>query len=40
MPLFELRVNQANLKIARESLKRAIAKLPCTCSIEVTTKTK
>jgi len=29
--LFELRINKANLKLARDSLGRAAKKLPCTC---------
>jgi len=31
--LFELRVNKANLKLARDALGRAARKLPCSCKI-------
>lgn len=34
-PLFELRLNKANLNIGREALNRAAKKLPCSCRIVV-----
>ncbi|PIN73724.1 50S ribosomal protein L16 [Candidatus Woesearchaeota archaeon CG10_big_fil_rev_8_21_14_0_10_45_16] len=33
--LMELKVNSANLKVAREALARAAKKFPCTCKVQV-----
>ncbi len=33
--LFQLRLNKSNISVGRTALKRAIAKLPCSCRIEV-----
>lgn len=33
--MFELRVNKANLELARKALARAAQKLPCSCTIEI-----
>ncbi|MCX8147599.1 MAG: 50S ribosomal protein L16 [Candidatus Woesearchaeota archaeon] len=34
-PIFELRVNKANLEIGKKTMKRASYKIPCPCRIEV-----
>lgn len=33
--IFELRIDKANIKVAREALTRAAKKLPCTCKMQI-----
>jgi large subunit ribosomal protein L10e len=34
-PIFEIRVDKANIPVAKEAAKRIMSKVPCTCKIQV-----